>query len=272
MTVMKLDMQDKTALVSGSSRGIGAAIARTLAAEGVRVGVTGRDSDRTAIVVNEITRAGGQAVAVHGDLSHEPGAFAVATAAMKELGPIDILVNNAGGTDSGFFDWNTAKPEDWALILNQNFLSAIYLSRHLKESMRKRGWGRIVNITTAWASQPDSSQAHYSAAKAALANATVSLAREMAGSGVTANSVAPGPILTPLLERFMRDLAQQNGWGDNWLEIERRFIETTVPLSVKRIGRTEDVANIVAYLASPLADFITGATIRVDGGFNRSVN
>jgi 3-oxoacyl-[acyl-carrier protein] reductase len=113
----------------------------------------------------------------------------------------------------------------------------------------------------------------YSAAKAALVNSTVSLAREFANSGVTVNAVSPGPVRAPTLERTMRGIAQQAQWGtDEWAEIERRAVKEIVPNSVGRLGRVEDIANAVTFLASPLADYIHGANLRVDGGFVMAIN
>jgi NAD(P)-dependent dehydrogenase (short-subunit alcohol dehydrogenase family) len=120
--------------------------------------------------------------------------------------------------------------------------------------------------------QPVAVMRHYAAAKAALVNSTVSLAREFSNTGVTVNTVSPGPIRTPALERTMRGIAKQSQWGtDDWEEIERRAVKEVVPNSVGRIGRVEDIAHAVTFLASPLADYIDGANLRVDGGYVTSI-
>ena len=180
--------------------------------------------------------------------------------------------NNAGGTDTGLADWKTASLEDWDASFQQNFFSSLRLIHTILPQLRTQGWGRIINIATGWAMQPSVAMPHYAAAKAAMVNSTVSLARELAGTGVTVNTVSPGPIHTPVLEKVMLEVAAKNGWGNTWSEIEPKVITQAVPLSVNRIGHVDDIANAVAYLASPLADFIDGANLRVDGGYVTAIN
>jgi NAD(P)-dependent dehydrogenase (short-subunit alcohol dehydrogenase family) len=270
---MDLRLKDRRALVTGSSSGIGEAIAIALAQEGAKVVVHGRDEKRTRRVAEEIAGKDGHASVAIGDLATDDGAAAVAQQALKALGGLDILVNNAGGTDGTTQGWKDATRADWNLLFEQNFFSAIRLVQHLTPALRSGGWGRIINIATGLAIQPTAWLPHYAAAKAALVNSTVSLAREFAGTGVTINTVSPGPIHTPAAERVLRGIAQQQGWGtDEWAEIERRAVKELVPTSVGRIGRVEEIAHAVAFLASPLADFIDGANLRVDGGFVTSIN
>lgn len=269
---MELKLEGKRALVTGSSSGIGAAIATALAAEGATVVITGRNVERAQATADAIGKLGHKAVVVTGDLTTEGSAVAVAEGALRALGGIDILVNNAGGTDLDTEDWTTSTASTWRSTFDQNLFSAVYLTQALLPSLRALGWGRIINVATAWATQPAQWQPHYSAAKAGLVNASVSLARALAGTGVTVNTVSPGPVLTPTLERVMRGVAQQSGWGDDWAEIEKKYIQHVVPLSVSRLGRVEDIAHAIAFLASPLADFINGANLRVDGGHVTSIN
>ncbi|BAZ50094.1 putative 3-oxoacyl-(acyl carrier protein) reductase [Nostoc sp. NIES-4103] len=269
---MELKLAGKRALVTGSSSGIGAAIATTLAQEGVTVVIHGRNRERAQSVADKIATEGGKAIVAIADLSTIEGATAVVEQSIQAFGGIDILVNNAGGTDWEFSNWKSASLEEWEALFQQNFFSALRLIHAFIPHMQTLGWGRIINIATIWAIQPGLGMPHYAAAKAALVNSTVSLAQELAHTGITVNTVTPGPILTPPVEQNMRDLALQYDWSDDWVDIERNYITQILPLSVNRIGYGSDIANAVAFLASPLADFIDGINLRVDGGYIKSIH
>ncbi|MFB9691174.1 SDR family NAD(P)-dependent oxidoreductase [Amycolatopsis plumensis] len=259
---MDLGIAGKRALVTGSSAGLGEAIARLLAAEGGAVVVHGRDAARAEKVATAIGAAG---VAL-GDLSTDAGADAVAEAA----GDVDILVNNAGAYDH--LGWADSTPKDWTAMYEANVVSAVRMIHRCVPTMRERGWGRVVQIGGGLAIQPLAMQPHYTATLAARHNLAVSLARELAGTGVTSNVVSPGAILVGSVRDLLTEIAPAHGWGTSWEEIERAAARDLVPNDIGRLGRPEEIAAAVGYLVSPAAAYVSGATIRVDGGTIRSVH
>ena len=263
---MDLGLAGKRALVTGSSSGIGAGIARLLAAEGCAVIVHGRDAAKAQAVADVIGAAG---VAI-GDLATNEGADAVAAAA----GDIAILVNNAGGAvGTSAMHWTQVDEAGWEGTYQLNAIAAARMVRRLLPAMQASGWGRIINIASAAATQPIPFGPDYGAAKAAMLNMTVSLAKALGPCGVTANSVSPGMILTPAVEAWLGRLKQTMGWGDISLEeAETRAARELTPVPVGRIGRVEDIAHAVCMIASPAAGYMTGANVRVDGGQVQSVN
>lgn len=269
---MELHLEGKRALVTGSSSGIGAEIARLLAREGAEVTVHGRSEERARQVVEEITRTGGRAAAALGDLSSDADAAAVVGRAIEQMGGLDIVVNNAGGADKAPLSWESATLDDWRANFDQNFFSSVRVIRAALPTLKAKGWGRVIQIATGWAMQPAPVAVDYAAGKAAIVNTTVSLSKGLAGTGVTVNTVSPGPILTPAMERTARGLAAERGWGPDWEDVEREFVRNIVPNPTGRIGRVQDIATMVVFLASPLAGFINGANIRVDGGVVASIN
>jgi 3-oxoacyl-[acyl-carrier protein] reductase len=266
---MDVQLRGRRALITGSSAGLGEATARMLAAEGADVVVHGRDEARVTAVVDAIRASGGSADAAVGDLATDDGADAVVAQALAG-GPVDILVNNAGSYDH--LSWAEATPAVWATTYEVNVISGVRLIQRLVPPMRERGWGRVIQIGGGLAVQPMAAQPHYNATLAARHNLAVSLARELAGSGVTSNVVAPGAILTDAVRDLLVDIAPAHGWGESWEEIERNAAADWVPNDVGRFGRPEEIAAAVAYLASPFAAYVSGATFRVDGGTIRSVH
>jgi NAD(P)-dependent dehydrogenase (short-subunit alcohol dehydrogenase family) len=268
---MDLKLKGKRAIVTGSSSGIGEGIARMLVQEGCAVVVHGRNRERAEKVAADIKAAG---VAI-GDLSTDEGAAAVHAAALTALGGnIEILVNNAGGSSTGN---SSKKPadisvEDWISNYHTNTLAAVRLCRLSVPEMVANKFGRIINVSSAVAVQPNNLGADYSGAKAALNNFTVSLAGSLNGVGVTVNTVSPGVVMVDGLIRFGR-----KRYGDDNLTIE----EITTKMAADkifqlppagRLGIPEDLAIVTCMLASPLSGFITGANYRVDGGQIRSLN
>jgi len=267
---MDMALGGKRALVTGSSMGIGEAIARRLAGEGVAVVVHGRDAAEAERVAATIRTDGGSATAVVGDVGNDDGAADVAGKAIAALGGVDILVNNVGILT--FATWADATPAMWAELHNINVLGAVRMIHQLVPAMRSAGWGRVVQISSAEASDPFAMFPHYAATKAALVNLTVSLAKDLTRTGVTANTVTPGIIRTAGVEAFYRQMAAARGWGDVWEEIEQHALHEILDNPVGRFGTRDEVADTVVFLCSPRAAYITAADIRVDGGSTGSVN
>jgi NAD(P)-dependent dehydrogenase (short-subunit alcohol dehydrogenase family) len=279
---MDLQLNGKRALVTGSTSGIGEATAKLLAAEGVAVAVHGRDRDRGERVAEEIRAAGGTAVVALGDLAQEDQAADVARTVQDALGGVDILFNNAGGggrspdrgSDTGFL---SLEPDDWMGEFQHNVMTAVRMIRAFVPGMVERRWGRVVQNASAVASMPRNWENDYAAAKAAVVNLTVGLSKALSGSGVTANTVSPGLILTDKQlsgpTPWLRTFAGAQGWDASLpiAELESMWAAAR-GIPAGHAGRVENIASMVALLASPLGAFVNGANIRVDGGQNQSIN
>lgn len=252
---MHLALEGHTALVSGSHRGTGLVIAARLAREGADVLVHGFEPGQAEAAVAEI----GAGTPVTGDITSDAGADAVQQACHGRH--VDILVNNYGTADPG--SWSDSTSADWVDAYQKNVLSAQRLISRFLPAMVAGGWGRIVNLGTVGSTRPNARMPHYYAAKGALATATVSLARETAGTGVRVNLVSPGMILTPEVEAAYLKKGRREGWGDTWEAVEPH-VAADIP--IRRIVRREEVADLVAFLASPRADAIHGQNLRIDGG------
>ncbi|MBI0292956.1 SDR family oxidoreductase [Streptomyces sp. PRKS01-29] len=259
---MDLDLTGRRAMVTGSSGGIGAAVARRLVDEGCAVLVHGRDPEHAAEVAVRLRAAGGVADVVLGDLADGDAAATVAERAL-EWG-VEILVNNAGPFAE--HDWETAEPAAWLDAVNGNVVSAVRLIQALVPRMRERGWGRVVSVGSRAATTPLPNMVEYSAAKAAVVNMTTSLAQHLAGSGITANTVSPGVIVTDSMRQMFEDGAAARGWPGQWTKLEPLVVAEYAPNPTGRLGTAEDIAAVVAFLVSPLAGYINGINLRVDGG------
>jgi len=246
-----LQLQNKTALVTGASVGIGRGIAKSLAAEGVRVAVSARRVDKLQELADEIVVAGGHApVIIACDLYEEDAASKLATSAIAGLGHVDILVNNAGGSRS-FKDLHVSEAA-WQEAITLNFHRPRQVADALLDQMIARKWGRIINITGK--SEPEHTNGAF-CAKAGLHSWAKGLSRMVGKHGITVNCVPPGRIHS---EQIFRNYTP---------EYRQWQCENEIP--VGRYGEPEDMANLVTFLASPRAAYITGAVIPVDGGLRR---
>lgn len=256
---MELGIEGRRALVTGAHRGTGRVIARALADEGAQVLLQGPDLAAARQACDEIP--GARALAA--ELTTPEGVDALA-ADCEAAGGVDILVNNYGTALPG--DWQHCDWDDWLEAARHNLLPSARLAQLLMPGMRARGWGRIVNLGTIGSTRPNTRMPHYYAAKGALANLTVSLAKEAGPHGITVNLVSPGLILTDEVRDAYLERGRAKGWGETWEEIEAHVARTSFANPLGRIARREEVADAVLFLVSTRAAFITGQNLRVDGG------
>ncbi|OCQ51995.1 3-oxoacyl-[acyl-carrier-protein] reductase FabG [Photorhabdus australis subsp. thailandensis] len=262
---MDLQLTGKRALVTGSNSGIGRAIAISLANEGVQVVVHGRRKKETEEVMQEILDHSGQVRMVIGDLTDDDQAQEVAQLAQAAFGGIDILVANAGAFPPTPILESTA--QDWLNLYDQNVGSIIRLLRFIVPSMVESGWGRVITLGSIAASRPFASFGAYATTKSACVSLAVTIAKEFAGTGVTANCISPGDVITPAAEQHWRTVAKRNDWADEWEKIESHVATNISPTLVGRLGRPEEIADLVTFLASPKSNYINGSNFRIDGGF-----
>lgn len=266
---MDLKLSGKKALVTGSSKGIGKAIAEALAREKASVIVHGRDRNRTEQVVHDITAQGGRAHAVVGDLTHDDEVRRLVEQAEDVAGPIDILINNAGGSGGSKESWVDTQPASWMSAYDRNVLAALRITTRLLPKMREAGWGRVINISSLAAMMPPPSAPEYSACKAAVNAMTASMSKAVALDGVTVNAVSPGTIHSSSLDVRFRHVAVERGLAEHdapWEEIERAVLPQFAQVPIGRVGSLQEIADAVAFLASPNAGYITGMNLRIDGG------
>ena len=239
----------KTAVVTGGGRGIGQAIARALAADGVRVVLTCRqDLPRAEKTAEEIRAAGGEALALVADVRQTDAVKAAAERVDKEFGGADILVNNAGVIKDALLPF--MKEDDWDFVLDTDLKGAFRMTKAFLRPMLHRGWGRIVNVVSVSGISGHAGQANYSAAKGGLIAMTKAVALELAKRGITVNAVAPGLVATEIIAHL------KDG--------EMSELVGRVPMG--RLGSPEEIAAVVSFLASERASYVTGQVWRVDGG------
>jgi len=244
---VKLDLSGRVAIVTGASRGIGRAVARTLASAGASV-VAGARGENAAAVVKEITEAGGKAIAVALDVTDAASIAEAVASASSVFGRVDILVNNAGITRDTLM--LRMKRDDWDAVIATNLTGAFTCTQAVLKGMVKQRYGRIVTISSVVGQSGNAGQANYAASKAGLIGFSKALAREVASRNITVNVVAPGLIDTDMT-RAITDAAQQD-----W----------TASIPLGRLGTPDDIAAAVCFLASDAASYITGHVLAVNGG------
>ena len=251
--MIAIDLTGQVALVTGSSRGIGAAIAKDLAAAGASVGINYRNNaDLADRVIDEIRAAGGEALRVPGDVSDENAAEAVVKTTADRLGRLDILVNNAGINRDRLVMRMTA--EDWDEVLSVNLRGTFLPTRFAIPLMVRQRYGRIINVSSVVGLSGNPGQANYAASKAGQVGMTKAIAREVASRNITVNAVAPGFI----------QVGESGGMTGDLTDEQRTQVLARVPAG--RFGSPEDVASAVTYLASRGAGYITGQVFTIDGG------
>lgn len=263
---MDLQLQGKRALVTGSTAGIGLAIAQGLAREGAAVIVNGRTEKRVqqALAVLKKADVSGKLEGLAADL----GTAAGARTAIERFPDVDILVNNLGIFEIKPFE--DIPDADWLRLFEVNILSGVRLSRHYLPGMKKRNWGRIVFISSESAIQIPAEMIHYGMTKTAQLAIARGLAETTAGTNVTVNSVLPGPTASEGASNFIENLARDQKTTRK--ELEREFFQNMRPSSLlKRMIEPQEVANLVSFVCSPLSSAINGAALRADGGVVRSI-
>jgi NAD(P)-dependent dehydrogenase (short-subunit alcohol dehydrogenase family) len=264
---MKIDLEGKTALVTGSTSGIGHAIARGLAVAGAGVVVNGRTQAKVDAAAAAIAKAvpGAKVRGIAADVSTAAGCKALAAAQPE----VDILINNAGIFEpKGFLD---IPDSDWSRFFEVNVMSGVRLSRAYLAGMLKRNWGRIVFISSESALNIPKEMIHYGMTKTAQLAVSRGLAEMTRGTAVTVNSVLPGPTMSEGVEAFVRELAKQNG-GQSLEQAAAQFVKQHRPTSLlQRFASVEEIANMVVYVASKEASATNGAALRAEGGIVNSI-
>lgn len=261
---MDLGLRDRVALVAGSSRGLGRAIAEELAAEGVHLVLCARGEAALREVRAAVEQRGVRAVSVAADLAEPEHVERVVTAAQREFGRVDVLVTNAGGPPAGPFESHT--PEAWRQAVRLTLESALNLTRAVLPGMKERRWGRILHVTSIAVKQPVDGLILSNSVRAAVTGFARTLANEVAPWGITVNCLLPGYTRTDRLEELAQRNAEARGTSP---EEARAQWEREIPMG--RLGEPREFAALAAFLASERASYITGTSVPVDGGWVRSL-
>jgi len=243
-----LRLDDKTALVTGASQGIGEAVAKRLAAQGAKVVLAARTTEQLERVAGEVAEAGGRAAVLALDVAQAETVEERLGSLPEDFADIDVLVNNAGITADNLLARMSL--DDWNRVLQVNLTGAFVLTKAVLRGMMRRRWGRVINVSSVVGLMGNAGQANYAASKAGLVGFSKSLARELGSRGITVNVVAPGYIQTAMTDKLG----------------EKARDELVRSIALRRLGAVEDVAAAVAYLASEEAGYVTGTVLNVSGG------
>lgn len=261
---MDLSLDNKTALVTGGSKGIGFGIASALAREGCSVVICARHADELQQSAEALRNEGGEVFALTADLTNPEDIDQLVKESIDAFGTIDILVNNAGtiGSNGTLEDTPT---DEWRSLFELNLFAVVQLTKKLIPSMQEQGWGRIINVSSENGTQPYPDMIHYSASKGALDNFSKALSKQYAADGILVNTISPAFIKTPLVDAMMDELAEEQGVAKE--EAVQNFLRENRPhIALKRPGTIEEVGAVVAFLASEKASFVNGSNYRIDGG------
>jgi len=262
---MDLGIKDKVAIVGASSKGLGKAVALGLAREGVKLTLCARGKDELDRASEEIaSETGADVLAIECDVSKTADIKMAVSETIRKYSGVDILVNNAGGPPTGtFLDFSL---EDWQRAVELNLFSTVTFSREVLPLMKERKWGRIVNITSIAVKQPIDGLILSNTVRAGVIGLAKTLSNEFGPYNITVNNVCPGRILTDRITHLASEKAKREGTS---VEAALAAMETDVP--ARRIGRPEELASLVVFLASERASYITGTTIQVDGGLTKGI-
>lgn len=262
---MDLGIKGKTAIVGASSKGLGKAVAIGLANEGTNLAIYSRTKSEIEETADEISsKFGVKVIAIDADASNKNDLEKVFNAAKSEFSAVDILVNNAGGPPFGFFD--DFELDDWKAAFDLNLLSTIYLTKRVVPLMKKNKWGRIINITSIAVKQPIDGLILSNTARAGVIGFSKTLSNELGEHNITVNNVCPGRILTDRIKNLAKARADKENIS---VDLALENMKSDIPLN--RIGSPEEFADLVAFLSSERASYITGNTIQIDGGLNKGL-